>query len=44
MNPFDKLDPLKNLKIFHKLIQNKDKQFLLHVQHLLNKRLLELSN
>jgi hypothetical protein len=46
MNFFENIDPFSKKNIinsFYKLIQNKDKQFLIQIQILLEKRLLELN-
>lgn len=47
MNFFEDVDPFSKkediIKTFLKLIQNKDKKFLIKVQKILNQRLIELS-
>ena len=49
INYFQSIDPFINkspesiFNKFHKLIQKKDKQFLLYVQQLIEKRLIELN-
>lgn len=43
-NPFIVLDPINKYELFKRLIQNKDIKFLIMVQELINKRLIELNN
>ena len=41
-NPFVILDPINKYELFKKLIQNKDKKFLIAIQELINIRICEL--